>query len=103
MATKNAVVNAESEISGKQTRSSKQPAIKWLKLGGSSVPQFGIQCFLFGNSGSKESPKDDFQVGALAEINVLPEGTKYSWFVEGLGDEQRSHFTHFCLCVKPVE
>jgi hypothetical protein len=91
-----AVVTAE-----KKTRKPKG-SINWLKLGEGKDPVFGDQYFLYANTGTKEVPKHDYQVGALAGINSFKEGKKYSWFVEGQEDE-RNHFTHYASCSAPVE
>lgn len=85
-----------------QEKKQRNTGMKWLKLGVDKDPEFGVQYFLFGNSGSKEKPKDDYQVGALAGINSLPEVKQFSWFIEGQEDE-RKHFTHFAVAKKPVE
>lgn len=80
----------------------RNPTMKWLKLGKDKDPEFGEQYFLFGKAGSTEKPRNDFQVGALAEIKTQLEGKKYSFFVENVEDQQ-SHFTHYCIAKPPVE
>ncbi len=90
-------------MADQSTEKKRNTAMRWQKLGADKDPEFGIQYLLFGNKGNNEKPIEDYQVGALAEINVQPEGKKFSWFIEGEGDDQRNHFTHFALCVKPVE
>lgn len=85
-----------------QATKQRNPSMKWLKLGEDKDPDFGVQYFLFGNNGSKEKPKEDFQVGALAEINTVPEGKKYSFFIENVDDQQK-HFTHYSIAKPPVD
>lgn len=96
------VVNAETDLSGKKQRATKVPVIKWFKLGTDPDPDFTNRYFLYGNTGTSQTPIEDYQVGTLAEINTYSDGKKFTWNVEGQ-DDQRNHFTHFALCVKPVE
>lgn len=99
---KNPVVTAESDISGKKQRASKIKGIEWSKLGVDKDPEFNKTYLVFGILGSKEHSVEDFRTGMLDSINILSTGSKYHWQVDG-DDNPRNHFTHFALCVKPVE
>lgn len=99
---KNPVVTAESDISGKKQRASKIKGIEWSKLGVDKDPEFNKSYVLYGVLGSKETATDDFRTGELESINTSSTGSKYNWQVDG-DDLPRNHFTHFALCVKPVE
>jgi hypothetical protein len=96
---KTPVVKADTDISGKKQRKPKG-SINWLKLGVDKDPEFGTQYFLFVKI---PADKKDYQVGALAGITSTKEGKKYSFFVEGLGDQERNNFTHYALATEPVE